>query len=391
MFPSFAAGILGALLVQTLWVRIPRAPMAPPAPGEPITVETPRGETPSVETVVESVNPAVVSIIVSKDVPVYESYSETVPSPFGQFFGGGGAITIPRQRQNGTKEQEVGGGSGFIISADGSVVTNNHVVADDNAKYKVVLSDGTEYPATIVAKDSVMDIAVVKIEAKNLPFLKFGDSELLKPGQTVVAIGNPLNEFRNTVSVGVVSGLARSITAGSSQGAEQLEGLIQTDAAINPGNSGGPLLNLNGEVIGVNVAVAGGAENIGFALAANQVKTAVDSIVKNGRVIRPYIGVRYTQITKAVQEKYQLPVSEGAYIFSGSDAPAVLPNSPAQKAGLRVGDIITKVNGQALDTKHPLTILVRGKAVGDTVTLTVRRGEETVEIKLVLEELPKAP
>jgi S1-C subfamily serine protease len=389
LLPGFVAGIVGALVVQTLWVRLPSLPTTPSTPGEPIVVETPRGEAPSVETVVERVNPAVVSVIVSKDVPVYESYTESIPSPFSPFFGGGNSFVIPRQRQNGTKEQEVGGGSGFLISADGSIVTNNHVVADDAAKYKVVRSDGTEYAATVVAKDAVLDVAVLKIEAKDLPFLAFGDSDALKAGQTVVAIGNPLNEFRNTVSVGVVSGLARRITAGSAQGTEQLEGLIQTDAAINPGNSGGPLLNLKGEVIGVNVAVAGGAENIGFALAANQVKTAVDSILKNGRVVRPYVGVRYLAVNKQVQEKYQLPVNQGAYVFSGSDAPAVLPNSPAQKAGIRVGDIITQVNGDTLDENHSLANRIRGAAVGDIITLTVRRGEETLQVKLTLEELPK--
>jgi len=227
------------------------------------------------ETVVEAVrrsNPAVVAITVSKDVPVYERYLEEVQSPFGR-------LRVPQVRQNGTREQEVGGGSGFLVSEDGYVVTNRHVVADEEAGYAVFTNDGTKYEATVVARDAELDLAVIRIEGTGFPYLSFGDSDALEVGQAVITIGNALAEFRNTVSVGVVSGIARSLVASDRRGGtEQLDQLIQTDAAVNEGNSGGPLLNLAGEVVGVNVAAASGAENIGFALNANSVKGMVAQV-----------------------------------------------------------------------------------------------------------------
>ncbi len=341
----------------------------------------------SIENIVSSASPAVVAISISKDMPVYEQYNESAPSPFGGL--GFPQFQIPRQRQTGTEKREVGGGSGFIISADGYVVTNNHVVSDETASYTVITSDGTEYPAKVVAKDSVLDIAVAKIEATNLPFLKFGNSDNLKPGQSVIAIGNPLNEFRNTVSVGVVSGLARSITAQDGRSSEQLEGLIQTDAAINPGNSGGPLLDKTGKVIGVNVAVAGNAENIGFAIPSNLVQSTANSIIANGRVVRPYIGVRYINITKAVKEKFALTVDEGSFVLGDGQNPAVIDNSPADKADIQEKDIVVSVDGEKINSEHTLAGLIRRKKVGDTVSLEVIRDGKTIIIKLTLEELPQ--
>jgi serine protease Do len=230
---------------------------------------------------VKKANPAVVAITVSKNVPVYERYWERVPSPFSDFFWDDfwGGFIIPQLRQKGVELREVGGGSGFLVSADGYIVTNHHVVSDEGAEYAVFTNDGKKYDANVIARDSVLDLAVIKINGSNFPYLSFGDSDKLELGQTVIAIGNALAEFRNTVSVGVVSGLSRSIVASDRRGNfEFLEQLIQTDAGINPGNSGGPLINLSGEVIGVNVAVADGAQNIGFALSANSVKSFVDSV-----------------------------------------------------------------------------------------------------------------
>lgn len=211
--------------------------------------------------VAEKASPAVVSIAITKDVPIIERYYREF-DPFSDdffkdFFGGRGfRFNIPQQRQNGTEKKEVGGESGFFISSDGYIVTNRHVVDDANAEYTVLTNDGDKYDAEVLAKDSALDVAILKVKGSNFPYLSFGDSDNLKPGQTVIAIGNALVDFRNSVSVGVVSGLSRSVVAGDFFGrSEQLEGVIQTDAAINPGNSGGPLLNINGNVIGVNVAV----------------------------------------------------------------------------------------------------------------------------------------
>ncbi len=237
---------------------------------------------------VKKANPAVVAITISKNVPIYERYFERVPSPYQDFFGNNLDFNIARIRQSGTEKLAVGGGSGFLVSADGYIVTNRHVVEDTDAEYAVFTNDGKTYIAKVIARDPVLDLAVIKIEGSEFPYLPFGDSDTLEVGQTVIAIGNALAEFRNTVSLGIISGLSRSIVASNQQGnREALDQLIQTDAAINQGNSGGPLLNLAGQVIGVNVAVATEAENIGFALSSNSVKNIVESVRTSGKIIRP--------------------------------------------------------------------------------------------------------
>ncbi|HEY0964196.1 MAG TPA: trypsin-like peptidase domain-containing protein [Candidatus Paceibacterota bacterium] len=339
---------------------------------EPVIVREPVVE------MVERVNPAVVSVVVTKDVPVYERYYEQ----FGPWF------TIPRLRENGTEEQEVGGGSGFIVSNDGLIVTNNHVVADDDARYSIVLTDGTSYSVDVLDADADLDIAVLKINQPieaALTTLQFGDVSSLELGQTVVAIGNALAEFQNSVSVGVVSGLSRSIVASDYQGkSEQLDQVIQTDAAINPGNSGGPLLNLKGEVIGVNVATSRGADNIGFALPASVVKQVVESVKEHGEIVRPFLGVRYATVNERVAASNNLTVEYGALIVSGeAGEPAVVVGSPADKAGLKENDVILSIDGEELREKDLSTIL-RTKAVGQTITLKINSAgeEKTVEITL---------
>ncbi len=221
-------------------------------------------------TAVAKVAPAVVSIVISKDVPLLEI---DYVNPFGDdpFFHDFG-IRIPVYRQKGVTEKKVGAGTGFIINPDGYIVTNRHVVADPQAKYTVLLSDGQQKQARVVYVDAQWDIAILKIDGDNYPYVALGDSDQLKLGQTVLAIGNALGEYNNSVSVGIISGLNRTIEAAGNGQIEKLSGVIQTDAAINPGNSGGPLVDLKGEVVGVNVATVRGSENIGFAIPINIVK-----------------------------------------------------------------------------------------------------------------------
>lgn len=231
---------------------------------------------PKLKTVVEvvkEVSSAVVSVIISKYVPILEV---EYYNPFGE--DSPFKIRIPRLRQKGEELKEVGGGSGFIVSADGLIVTNKHVVLDEEAEYTVLTNDGNKFSAQVLTRDSVQDVAILKINATNLPIVRLGNSDNIEIGQTVIAIGNALGEFRNTVSAGIVSGLMRTITAGGNGFSEQLEEVIQTDAAINLGNSGGPLLNLYGEVIGINTAMASGAENIAFAIPVNKIKKDINDI-----------------------------------------------------------------------------------------------------------------
>ncbi|MBI1833929.1 MAG: trypsin-like peptidase domain-containing protein [Candidatus Andersenbacteria bacterium] len=343
----------------------------------------------SVIEAVKTAEPAVVSIVITQDVPIVEQYFENVPSPFNNFFGFP-SLQVPRLREKGTQEQEIGGGSGFLISADGMIVTNRHVVDQTEASYTVFLSDGTKHEATVTARDPVSDIAIMKIEGSNLPHLEFSDSSHLVVGQTVIAIGNALAEFQNTVSVGVVSGLARSIEAGDGLGqTEQLDEVIQTDAAINPGNSGGPLLDLTGKVIGVNVAMALGSENIGFAIPANSVKSIVDSVQETGKISRPYIGVRYVAVTPAVKEENNLSVDSGVVIAGGDGEPGIVPNSPAAKAGLTEGDVILEVDGQAITLSRSLATIIRQKKVGDSVSLKVLSNKQEKNVQVTLEEFPE--
>lgn len=356
-----------------------------PAPFDGSAISVPKGlssDEARIVAVVETANPAVISIIVSKDVPVFREYLEELPFGF----------VIPRIEQEGTEEREIGGGSGFLVSADGLAVTNRHVVEDEDAFYTAFANDGEEYAVDVVARDPFFDIAVVRLRsARGMPHLSFGDSDALKQGHTVVAIGNALGEFRNSVSVGVVSGLSRSVVAGDGQGGEELlEEVIQTDAAINPGNSGGPLLNSSGEVVGVNVAVALGSENIGFALPANLVKEIVSSVEEFGEIVRPYLGVRYVAVNEAIKEANNLSVDYGALVVRGEslEEGAVTPHSPADKAGIKEGDIILEFDGERLDEHTSLAALVRSRRVGDRVSITILHDEKQKQVLVTLEKAP---
>lgn len=338
---------------------------------------------------VERVSPSVVSITISKNVPIIENCPYNpfgdLPPEFQQFFGGGFQFSQPCQR--GTKMQDVGGGSGFIISSDGMILTNKHVVSDAQASYTVFTSMGKKYTAKVLARDPAQDIAVIKIEATGLPAVELGDSDGIRLGQTVITIGNALGEFRNTISTGIISGLSRTITAGTGGvDSERLEGVIQTDAAINPGNSGGPLVNLRGEVIGINTAMVGGAQNIAFTIPINNAKRDINSVKTSGKIKAAYLGVRYVMLTDEIAKRDNIALSQGALVRGGEDGPGVVRGSPADKAGVQAEDIITNVGNVAVDDQHSLASLIQRYNVGDKVPLTIRRGDRELTLNVVLEE-----
>ncbi len=330
---------------------------------------------------VAKANPAVISIIISKDVPVYEQYYQQY-NPFSNLFGN------TTQNQTGTETQQIGGGSGFFVTSDGYIVTNNHVVEDTTASYTVITNDGKKYEAKVLAKDSTLDVAVLKIEGTGFKYLTFADSDKLQLGQSAIAIGNALAEFQNSISLGIISGLSRSITAGTNTtgGSEQLDNVIQTDAAINPGNSGGPLLDINGNVIGVNVAIENSANSIGFALPGNMVKSIADSVIKNGKIVKPYLGIRYQQITDSIKKANNLTVDYGVLVSRGSAASdiAVIPGAPADKAGIVENDIILEIDGTKLDSTHSLSSIIGQKQIGQTISLKIQHDgvEKTIQAKL---------
>jgi len=282
--------------------------------------------------------------------------------------------------------QQESAGTGIIISKDGYILTNRHVIPANASKVQVVLSDGTAYDnVKVVGRDPLNDLAFLKIDgASNLTPAKLGNSSDVKVGTRVIAIGNALGQYQTTVTSGIISALGRPLTASSENGdsSESLENLLQTDAAINPGNSGGPLVNINGEVIGINTAVSSEGQGIGFAIPIDDAKGLIKSVVESGELKRAYLGVRYVSITPDIANQLKLSVKQGAYVSEGEDA--VVSGSPAAKAGLKAKDIITKVNGTEIDARHPLASQLSQFAPGDTVTLTVLRGDQTLELKVTL-------
>lgn len=328
-------------------------------------------------TTIKKVLPAVVSIAVSK----YLELPQKPVSPFNPF-------GYPESKNNLPKKKKVklGGGSGFIVDKSGIILTNRHVVADPEAEYVVILNSGKHYRTKIIAKDPINDIAILKIKANNLPVVELGDSSRLDLGQTVIAIGNALGTFQNTVSVGVISGLSRQITAFSEfdHRLQRLRGLIQTDAAINPGNSGGPLVDIEGRAIGINAAVVFGAENIGFALPINSAKKDLEDLKLFGHIRQPFLGVRYVMLNKELKKKYNLPHSQGALVISeeiyNNKIPAkeaVVPNSPADRAGLKEGDIILEVGGEKLSQQNLLEDVLQKFKPGDKIELKFwQKGKE---------------
>jgi len=269
-------------------------------------------------------------------------------------------------------------GTGFVVDPNGIIVTNQHVVSDTTAKYKVITSDGVEYEAVEILRDDGNDVALLKIDAKNLKALKLGDSDNLAVGQTVIAIGTPLGEYAGSVTTGVISGLGRSVTASSGwfgSTTKVYENVIQTDAAVNPGNSGGPLINTQGEVIGINFATTANADNISFALPINVVKQRLEEYRTYGKFIKPYIGISYQMISE-YEALYYTDVVAGALVMN------VDPNGPAAKADVKRGDIITKVNGKEL--VQSLAYEIQSHKVGEEITLEVWREGKTFTVKVTL-------
>ena len=351
IFIAFTSGMLGAgLILQTNDAS--NITLNPAVDGNELST----GSEKSVSKIVESVGPSVVSIVV-------ESQANTI---FGTVM-------------------QSGAGTGVIISSDGYILTNNHVVGNSKSA-TVMLDDGTVYEnVEVVGSDPLNDIAFMKIkDAKDLPTVTLGDSSTVKVGQQVVAIGNALGQYQNTVTTGILSGVGRPVTAGSESGGQQenLVDLLQTDAAINSGNSGGPLVNMAGQVIGINTAIVADANNIGFSIPINSTKGLIEGLLKTGEVKRAFLGVNFINITPSVAKELKLSVTEGAYVFGDN---AVSPNSPAAKAGIEKGDIITKINDNQIgrsqglstiigmyrpNTKVAITILRDGKTITKDVTLT---------------------
>jgi len=305
--------------------------------------------------VVENVSPAVVSIVVK---------------------------TIDFDPFSGPSLRESGIGTGFIVDSNGLIVTNTHVVDGNRGEYSVVLKDGTTYEVDKIHLDPISDLAIIEIMGRNLPTAELGDSDNLKVGQKAIAIGNALGRFQNTVTVGVISGIGRRVAAGGFGIRTTLqENAIQTDAALNPGNSGGPLLSSAGQVIGINVATTTGADNISFSIPVNALKPILEIFVKEGRIVRPYIGISYTVVTEEIANLRSIPM--GAYITR------VFPESPAEKAGLERGDIIMKLGARDINAEYSIARVVSQLKVGDRVQLFVDRENEQIDVEVILEESPE--
>ena len=286
-----------------------------------------------------------------------------------------------------------GTGSGFIFDSNGWILTNKHVVAGAD-EISVKLNDSRIFTGRVYGIDTLTDLAIVKIDATGLPTATLGSSEELQLGQLAIAIGNPLGNFENTVTTGVVSGLGRQIQAGDANGtsSEQLNNLIQTDAAINPGNSGGPLINSAGQLIGINTAVNQNAQGIGFAIPINVARPIMKLAVAGKEIARPWIGVYYTPIDAQLAKDRGLSVNHGVLIDAAANgAPGVFPGSPAAKAGLKDGDVVVAVDGAVVDQDHDLSTRILPHVPGDVVALSVIRAGRTMEIRVTLGTLPANP
>lgn len=325
---------------------------------------------------IKKVIPAVVSIV------VYDYQNILAIDP-----GSGKQITKKQKR-------EIGSGTGFLISSGGLIITNKHVVNDakeDTGEYRVILNSGKKYYAQLIGKDPIEDLAVLKIFDKNLPFVDLGNSDDLEQGTTVIAIGNSLGKYQNSVTKGIISGLGRNLVVNDGNGnSVSLDGIIQTDAEINHGNSGGPLVDLFGRVVGVNTAMDQGGTAIGFALPINNVKPVIRSVKNIGRIVRPMLGVLYVMLTPDNAAERGVERNSGALIISGENGePAIMPNSPAMKAGLLEGDIIFEINAVKIEGKNTLRSVVGRYKPGDKIGLKIQRGDKIIIRVVKLGEFKK--
>jgi len=352
---GFLGGLVGALVLSLFWqpLSLTREIIKQ---SQEVTVE----ENSATITAVEKILPSVVSITSSREVQSF----------FGQVF----------------KVSE--GGTGFVVDENGLIATNKHVVSDSGADYEIVTASGKNLKGRVVAQDPSNDLALIEVNEKNLTPVVLGSSENLKIGQRVIAVGNALGQYQNTVTSGIISAIGRVIVASDGGGGtERLENIIQTDASINPGNSGGPLVNLEGQVVGVNTAVDISGQLIGFAIPVSYLKSALQSYQSSGKVIRPRLGVRYINLNEEIAESYNLERSQGAWLVRGEEGEsAVAAGGPADKAGLKEGDIILKINDDSLTEKSGLLVILQKYKPGDVVDLLVFRNSREMHFSATLGE-----
>lgn len=378
---ALSGGVVGGVIAKGGLAGILKSgPKASSTSTSTVTTLTVNEESATVE-VVKKVSPAVVSIVAKQDYSKLYGSQDSLPNDF--FFG------FPFLQQPAPQgKQEIGGGTGFIVTSDGIILTNKHVATIAGAdQFTVVTNDGKSYDAKVLATDPSTDIAFMKIEGQDFPTVELGNSDSVKLGDSVVAIGNVLGKYRNTVTKGIISGLARTIEAGDGAGtSETLHDVFQTDAAINHGNSGGPLLNLSGQAIGINTAVDSQGQLVGFALPINIAVRDLESVKTTGKIERPYLGVRYVIINEQVKQEHNLSVDNGALIIRGErrGEDAVIKDGPAAKAGLAENDVILEIDGKQINQEYDLAQALIDKSVGQTITLKVWSGgkEKTVQVKL---------
>jgi S1-C subfamily serine protease len=342
----------------------------------------PKQKTPlsPIVSVAKKVCPAVITIVVSKDVSRVEGF---------YFVPLGDQQTVVPKIDNSQEKTKVGGGSGFVISPDGYIITCSHVVDDVDASYTAIIDPEHKYECQVLAKDPLIDVAILKIDARKLPYLKMGNSETIQLGEPVLAVGNPMGEFDDTLSAGIVSGLSRKITAygGSKMQETSLRGLIQTDAAINPGNSGGPLVNMRSQAIGINTATVMGAQNLCFAIPVNYAKKMLEEVLKYGKLKRPFMGIRYVILNAEIAQANKLPVDYGALIVRETfGEPAVIPGSAAALAGLKEYDIILEFGGQKISNQRLLTDILQDCKIGDEIPMAVLREGKILKLGIRLLE-----
>jgi len=331
--------------------------------------------------IAKKICPAVITIVISKDLPKVEGF---YLMPYG-----GKGVVLPKFKKGKKESTKIGGGSGFIISDDGYILTSGHVVSDLEADYTIIIDPENKYQAKVLARDPINDIAILKIKGKKLPYVELGDSTKVELGEDVLAVGNPLGEFHDTLSSGIISGMSRFINARDhiTQRSQRLRGLIQTDAAINPGNSGGPLVNMDGQVIGINTAAVIGAQNIGFAIPISYAQKDLEEVKKYGKIRMPFLGVKYVIINKQIAEKNKLPVDYGALVVRENlGEPAVIKGAAADRAGIKEFDIILEAKGKKITSENPLSAILQKCQIGETIELKVLRNKKKISLKSTLEE-----